>query len=82
MSEMKLVGVSESALIARVRRALRKEGQSLRMDRRDFRRIDWLGLHIVDDRLNAIVASNCSLHDLAKELEVLKPYEVPEVEAA
>lgn len=81
-AEKKFIGVSETAIIARVRRALRKEGQSLRIDRSDFRGPNWLGLYVVDNLNNAIVAQNCSLHDLAKELGVLRPYELPQIDAA
>jgi hypothetical protein len=54
----------------------------LRIDRSDFRGPNWLGLYVVDNLNNAIVAQNCSLHDLAKELGVLRPYELPQIDAA
>ena len=55
---------TESALIQRIRRALAKEGQRLKLSVAGD-----LGICVIDDR-NNLVAWNCELPQLAKELGV------------
>ncbi len=54
-------------LTARVRRALAREGQALRIPRSTHEQ--W-GIHIVDTATNSLVASNCSIDGLAAELGI------------
>jgi DNA-binding response OmpR family regulator len=71
------IKVSERALLARLRRALAKEGEILKTTRpRDY---STLGdYYIVNDR-NCVTAAGVDLESLAREMKLLKPYE--EVEA-
>ena len=71
-----MIRISETALITRIRRALAKEGQTLRKTRSarewpnlgDYYIIDLSGNFVVDRRIS-------DLEELGRELEVLKPYE-------
>lgn len=69
----KTVGISERALLARIRRKLLNEGSHGEMLRWD--RGGQLGWHIVDIRGNYLVAQGCDLLDLAKELDCIRPWE-------
>ena len=70
------VQVSRRALEARVKRALDKDQQTLRKCRPDSRGYLELGdYYIIDYNLNIIVAQNVDIEDLAREMEVFKPYE-------
>ena len=74
--------VSERAVIARINRALAKDGEALRKTRADSRWISDLGYYyIIDTNLNTITAQHLSLSELARELNVLKPWEALEGEA-
>lgn len=53
----------ESALIQRIRRALAKDGQSLKLVAGD------MGICVIDEHSN-LVAWNCDIEGLAKELGV------------
>lgn len=69
------VKVSERALIQRINRKLKKEDgyQVLRKDRHGG--INSLGYYILNTYNNFIDAHNIDLNQLAKELDVLSPYE-------
>jgi hypothetical protein len=70
------VKLSRRALEARVKRALEKDQQSLRKCRPDSRGYTELGdYYIIDHTNNTIAAQHVDLEDLARELEVFKPYE-------
>lgn len=74
--------VSERAVIARINRALAKDGEALRKTRNDSRWLNDLGhYYIIDANLNTITAQHISLSELGRELNVLKPWEVVEGEA-
>ena len=70
--------VSLSTMEGRIRRALKRTHQRL-CSPRSPRLGDDLGLHIVDSN-NCIVATHCSVAELAEEMELLCPGE--ELEAA
>jgi len=55
---------SDSARIQRIRRALAKEGQSLKLSLGD------LGIAVIDNHTNTVVASHCTLDQLGRELNV------------
>jgi hypothetical protein len=63
------VGISERALLARVRRRLAAEGERLLWDRAGH-----FGYHIVNAG-NAIIAQGCDVLELAKELGCIRPWE-------
>ena len=54
---------SDSALIQRIRYALAKEGQRLRLSLGD------MGICVIDER-NNVVASHCTLGQLVRELHI------------
>src|SRR4051812_20372140 len=58
--------ITESVLLARIRRRLSKDEQSLRSSRRP----DLGPYYIVDIRTNSVVASGCDLSGLACELGI------------
>jgi hypothetical protein len=68
------VGISERALLARIRRKLAAEGEFLVTDRRHPDTANWLGYYIVNGQ-NGIVAQNCDPEKLAKELGCIRPWE-------
>ena len=65
------LNVSQRALIGRIERALRKQHQHVRVDRRggDVRHI------IIDTKKQTIVETDVDLVRLAQRLRVLKPWE-------
>ena len=69
--------VSQAAMISRIRRALASNDERLCIPRNE-RELQELGIHIVDNR-NLLVASYCSVADLASRLALLKPGEKVEV---
>jgi len=73
------VPVSERALIARINRRLRKDGEELRKTRSFRARLDLGYYYIIDISRSFVVEKGfypCDLVDMARELGVLKPYEV------
>ena len=64
---------TEAALTARIRRALRKEGERLCIARDTENANSW-GIHVVNEN-NVLIASQCSINGLADELDLLKPEE-------
>lgn len=66
-----LIGVKRRALVARIQRALAKQQQSLRTDRRD-REVNYL---IIDERQASIADLDVDLEELGRKLGVLKPWE-------
>lgn len=68
--------VSHRALEARVKRALEKDGQTLKKCREDSRWYNELGEHYtVDVELNCVNAKHVDLEAWARELGVLKDFE-------
>lgn len=65
--------ITQKAIRQRIDRALKKDGQVLRTDRKDG------SLFIVDMQVGTIEAHDCTLAGVAEELGVLKPYEEMEV---
>lgn len=68
--------VSLAALESRIRRALDKDGEHLRISRRE----NGLGIHVVDTQTSSVVAHGCTIQGLAAEMGLIKAGE--ELEAA
>jgi hypothetical protein len=66
--------VSESALADRIRRALRRDGESLHFPRSQRDRLEMGESYLVNDS-NFVIAYRCSVEGLAQELGLLKPGE-------
>jgi hypothetical protein len=76
MPERVKVAVSERALFARIDRALRKEGETLRRCRPDSRSYYELGdYYVIDVSINGVVSKDVDLGRMAKSLGLLKAYE-------
>jgi len=69
------VPVTARALMQRINRALRKDDQMLRQARGERARLDLGEFYIVDTRINGITGKDVNVEALARELDVLKPYE-------
>ena len=54
--------------IRRIRRALKREGQTLHISRSPNPPTDTGAICITDDQTNSLVAGNCDLNSLAQEL--------------
>ena len=68
--------ISERALVARIRRKLAKDGETLNACRADSRWHSELGYwYIVDTNTNFITARHCDLETLGREVGALKPFE-------
>ena len=70
------VSVSERAIVARLRRALEKEGKILRKCREDHRDFGELGGYYCVSSANVVVDKDIPIESWARELGILKPYEV------
>jgi hypothetical protein len=69
--------VSERALFARIDRALKKDGATLRRCRPDSRRHSEVGtFYVVDLRRNRVRHKDVDLEALAREMGALKDWEV------
>jgi hypothetical protein len=70
-----MLKVSEHAVAARVNRALRKQGEALKRPRsgRGFQELGQY--YIVDTDSNFIVSTHVDIVDLAREMNVMAPYE-------
>jgi hypothetical protein len=71
---MKKTNVSIHAVAARIRRALAKEGSSLKKSRSFAVKLDLGDWYIVNDR-NSVVCYHIDIEKLANEMGLLKPYE-------
>jgi hypothetical protein len=69
------VPVTARALIQRINRALKKDDQVLRQARGERARLDLGDYYVVNTRRNFIDAQHVNVEALARELDVLKPYE-------
>lgn len=69
------VPVSKRAVVARVRRRLAKDGEFLKACRPDSRWHGDLGDWYTFDGRNLITGTNLDLETVARELEVLLPFE-------
>lgn len=70
-----MVQVTKQALVARIQRALKKDGQVLRASR-SASEISNLGdFYIIDLNTNTVNSSHHKLVTLANELGCLKPFE-------
>jgi hypothetical protein len=67
--------VSDSALTARIRRALGQDGENLHFPRSERDRLEMGECYVVNDS-NVVIASNCTVEELAQELRLVKPGEV------
>jgi hypothetical protein len=67
--------VTADAVIARIRRRLRRDGEILRFPRSERDRFEMGECYIFNDR-NCVIASRCTVEGLAAELGLLKPGEV------
>jgi hypothetical protein len=65
------IAISQRALRGRIERALRKQNQRLRVDRRggDIRHI------IIDTKKHTVLETDVELEKLARRLAVLQPWE-------
>lgn len=68
--------ISKAALEARIRRALKKEGQRLSYPRNAADQARY-GYTVIDNERNCVIASNCDLQTLARELNVLAAGDQP-----
>jgi hypothetical protein len=66
-----VIEVSQRALLGRIDRALRKEGQRVRADRRG----GTVKHILIDTEKRAIIETNVDLEKLARKLDVLNPWE-------
>jgi hypothetical protein len=69
------VPVSERALIQRINRALREDDRVLKATRGERARLDLGYFYILDTRRNFVVAKECNLEVIGRELGVLADYE-------
>src|SRR6516165_10860384 len=68
---MLIIDVSHRALLGRLDRALRKENQQVRADRRG-----GVVRHLlIDTKRRAVLETNVDLEKLARRLEILEPWE-------
>jgi hypothetical protein len=69
--------VSERALLARIGRALRKDGQAIRKNRSSTTdNIGGLGAYyVVDEQRGSIAATHVEIEALAREIGVMKSWE-------
>jgi hypothetical protein len=65
------IEVSQRALLGRLDRTLRKEGQRIRADRRG----GTVKHIVIDTKRRVIVETDVDLEKLARKLKVLKPWE-------
>ena len=73
---MNKVPVSTRALEARIKRALAHDGESLHRCRENSRaHLDFGDYYVRDTRLNIITDKYVDIEELARELNLLKPYE-------
>jgi hypothetical protein len=71
------IKITERALLARINRKLAKDESTLRKARENSHWLSTTGdYYEVDWRTNAITRTNVGLEKYAKDLGVLKPYEV------
>jgi hypothetical protein len=76
MPAVDTVPVAERALVARIDRTLRKEGQAIRRCRQDSRSAASLGrYYLIDGSLNAVTATHVDIESLGRELGLLKAWE-------
>ena len=70
--------VSDSVIEARLRRALAREGEVLRMTRpgNTWAKHDCGDYYVIDNATNGVVRTHCDLEQLARECNVLRPGEV------
>jgi len=68
---MFIIEVSHRALLGRLDRALRKENQRIRADRRG----GGVSFLLIDIKKAAVLAAEVDLEKLARQLEVLEPWE-------
>jgi hypothetical protein len=66
-----MLEVSQRALLGRIDRALRKEGQQVRTDRRG-RGLRYI---LIDTKKRTILEANVDVEQLARKLDVLQPWE-------
>ena len=75
LSNNNRLGVSESAVVQRVNRKLKRDMRMLRKTRGARALVDFGDYYVVDYTHGGIVESQVDVEDLARELEVLKPWE-------
>lgn len=73
--EAKKIPVKKRAVIARIGRALAKEGQSLRISRSKAEISNFGDAFILDSNSNTVVAHNVSVLALATEMGLIKAFE-------
>jgi hypothetical protein len=78
MSQLK-VGVVERTVVQRINRVLAHDGRKLRKCQVTSRSYSTLGTWYMVEQ-NCVVATDLDLEELAKELRVLRPWEVLEEE--
>ena len=78
MSTRKVVAVSLTALVARINRKLRKQGEKLRRAYTESAQQEVGHYFVVDLNRNRIVNTDVDPEQFARELEVLQPWEALE----
>lgn len=71
----KKVPVSQRAIMARIKRALAKEGKALKISRSHMEREHYGDAFVIDLGMTQAVKAHVDLKELALELGVLKAYE-------
>lgn len=70
------VKISHRALMIRVNRKLAKKEQLLKKCKPSSAAYpDLGGYYVIDTMQNSVTSKNCNFEELAKELDVLKPWE-------
>ncbi len=75
MAASKQVPVSRRALIARLNRHLKKDGECLRTSRGERARQDLGDYFVIDVSKNHVINKDVDLEDLGRELGVLAAFE-------
>jgi hypothetical protein len=74
MSKTRTIGVTERALLQRIRRKLVHKGESLIVSRSENERANVGDYYIVNDR-NVVAAAHCDLEKLGRDTGALRPWE-------
>ena len=72
---MKKVPVTRRALLQRINRALKKDGEMLKATRGERARQDLGDYYIIDLNLNAVLHKDVDLESCGRDLKVLQKFE-------
>jgi hypothetical protein len=70
-----LVPVGRRALVARIRRALKAQGEDIRSARSERARIDLGEYYVIDVSANTVMRKGVDLEEFGRSLDLLKPFE-------